>query len=403
MLRRFCRLPLLSFLISYASWGHAAGPVALATIDRATWPQLVSSETEFDIASRAEILMFGKTLLETEALNPAQLRERLGTKSLDEKSVEQVRHRFWSKLLENYRAASKHCGSKPFCLQIESLGEFRQKLEFFSVEPASPYFSWSLASRKFHEAYLNEQLRLAALFPSINSEIARFDDSELNGDELADRQFMLSFDDGPTAPAGNTDKLTNILRENGLHATFFILGSNLQARLNKTSEQEVRKLYEGQCIALHGWEHRSHAKWDDWLHSVSRTSALVKDFSPDSYLPLFRPPYGQRRADAHETLAPQGIAISLWNIDSQDWNRTMSADKAEHRVQTLMLLWRRGTILFHDIHTKAVGAVPNLISTNRLNGVQWIDCHEKLRNSLSSAKKNQAANLELFARNEHEN
>jgi len=64
----------------------------------------------------------------------------------------------------------------------------------------------------------------------------------------------------------------------------------------------------------------------------------------------------------------------LWNIDSQDWSKKVGAEAAAQRVQTLMLLWRRGIILFHDTHAKAAQAVPALLKANQHNGVQWLDC-----------------------------
>lgn len=376
MLGRLRALSLLLLCALFSSYTPAAGPAHFATIDRSAWPQVIGSEAAFDTASRAEILMFGKALLDSEVLDPRQLRERLGVRSLDAKSLEQVRQRFWGWIVDNYRAASIGCEGQPFCFPVANSGELRQHLATFIVDPASPYLQWSVASLRFHETYLNEQLRLAAIFPRVSSEIERFDPSERNGDELADRQFLLSFDDGPTVPAGNSDKLVAMLREHQLHATFFVLGNNLRARLDRTSAQELQRLYEGQCVALHGWEHRSHAQWDDWLSSVARTAALVKSTLPDDYQALFRPPYGQRRGDAYVALAGQGIRVSLWNIDSQDWSQAMSAEQAQQRVQTLMLLWRRGVILFHDIHAKAQSAVPALVRANGSAGVQWMDCRE---------------------------
>jgi hypothetical protein len=43
---------------------------------------------------------------------------------------------------------------------------------------------------------------------------------------------------------------------------------------------------------------------------------------------------------------------------------------------TLMLLWRRGVILFHDIHPKALVAVPWLLDHTRQTGVVWQDCRQ---------------------------
>ena len=70
------------------------------------------------------------------------------------------------------------------------------------------------------------------------------------------------------------------------------------------------------------------------------------------------------------------LTVALWNIDSQDWNSHISAAEAGQRVLNLMLLWRRGVILFHDIHTKAQQAVPWLINNTQQSGIVWDDCRD---------------------------
>jgi peptidoglycan/xylan/chitin deacetylase (PgdA/CDA1 family) len=92
------------------------------------------------------------------------------------------------------------------------------------------------------------------------------------------------------------------------------------------------------------------------------------------YRPWFRPPYGQRRSDSASFFREHGLTVALWNIDSQDWNPTVRADEAANRVLTLMLLWRRGVILFHDMHPKANTAVPWLLGQTRQSGIVWDDC-----------------------------
>lgn len=361
-----------------ASMAHAAGPAVFATIDRSGWPVSLASTAGFDTASRAEILMFGKALLASEALDEAALKLRLGVKEVDLKSVALVRERFWNRLLNNYRSASQDCEGEMFCPQVRGLGDLRQLAAGFTGDTSPAYAPWANASRIFHEQYLNEQLRLAALFPKISSEIERFDDAELMGDELADRQFLLSFDDGPSAAGGHTDAIANVLRAHDLHGTFFVLGEPFQARLRKSSPAQMQALYSGQCVALHGWQHKSHSAWSEWQSSVTRSVTLVRGTVPDDYQPLFRPPYGQRGSDSAQFFKAQGVKVMLWGIDSQDWSKQVSASAATQRVQTLMLLWRRGIILFHDIHDKAPQAVPALIAANQSNGVKWVDCRAEL-------------------------
>lgn len=357
-----------------AANAHAAGPRSMALMDRSGWPEAVTAPAAFDTASRAEILMFARTLLASENLDETALQAQLGVKRVNMASVEAVRQRFWAQLLRNYQLAQASCSAAaPFCPPINSAGALRQQASELAI-PAQ-YATWATASAAFHQHYLNEQLRLAALFPAISSEIATFSAIERNGDELADRQFLLTFDDGPTVKPGNSERLLAALAEQNLSGIFYVLGSNFQARLQHSSAEALQRLYAGQCVGLHGWEHKSHAQWADWQQSVTRTQALVQQTLPESYVPWFRPPYAERRPDSAAFFQQQGLNVGLWNIDSQDWSSKVSTSAAGQRVLTLMLLWRHGTILFHDIHSKAPVAVPWLVQATQGSGVTWQTCH----------------------------
>jgi peptidoglycan-N-acetylglucosamine deacetylase len=355
---------------------HAAGPSEVAGGDRDFWPQPVQSTESFDLASRAELLAFGKALADSERLSDQALQQRLQTKSFDHASVERMRAIYWQRLTANYMLAAAHCDSQqPFCVPVHNEADFKHAAEAFSTPPQAAYQAWFNQASSFHRIYLDELLRLAALFPHVTSEVATFSNQEIDGNQLGDREFLLSFDDGPTRAGGSTDKMLQILRSLHLNATFFTLGEPLQARLQQTSPAAMAATYQGMCVGAHGWIHNSHQFWPQWQDSVTRTIALIHDNIPNSYVPLFRPPYGQRRPDSGDFFAQQGLHVALWNIDSQDWNAKVNADQVKQRVLSLMLLWRHGIILFHDIHTKAQVAVPWLQGQLNDSGVQWLDCH----------------------------
>ncbi|MCK9816453.1 polysaccharide deacetylase family protein [Pseudomonas sp. MAFF 302046] len=366
--------PGLLALCLISGMAQAAGPRVFATIDRSGWPNALDSPEAFDTASRGEILMFGKALLASEALDEQALKQTLGVKQIDLASLNQVRDAFWLRLLSNYRLASQDCEGSVFCLPVRTLPELRQLVAGFTAQSTTRYGAWAAASEVFHRQYLSEQLRLAALFPMVSSEIRRFSQGEILGDELQDRQFLLTFDDGPSARGGSTERLLEVLRSEDRHGLFFVLGSSFQQRLEQSSAEAMANLYNDQCVALHGWEHKSHSSWRDWQGSISRSASLVSKTLPEEYQPLFRPPYGQRRSDSATFFKAQGLEVMLWNIDSQDWSKAIDGHAASQRVQTLMLLWRSGVILFHDTHDKAAKALPTLFEANRDNGVQWVDC-----------------------------
>ncbi|GFM53405.1 polysaccharide deacetylase [Pseudomonas cichorii] len=357
-------------------WFEAQAAVPeVATIDRSVWPESLETPALFDVASRAEILAFAHALAVSETLGEEGLKQRLGLRYINVPSLNVVRHRLWLRLLENYQAAQKSCEEDAnFCVLVEDMEQLRQRAEEYQVSPDSFYAAWARPSSVFHERYLNELLYMAALFPQTSSEIERYNSDEMSGDEMPDRTFMLNFDSGPSPADGNTDWLADFMRQQKMTATFFVLGKNLQARLEGSSAASLQALYRQQCVGVQGWEYRSHSNWVDWQDSVQRSAALVQQVLPDNFVPLFRPPYGHRRADSGEYFRSQHLRVSLWNIDSQDVMGRLSAQQVGDRVLTLMLLWRRGTVVFHDMGNKAQSALPLLLANTAQSELVWDDC-----------------------------
>ncbi|MCU1774841.1 polysaccharide deacetylase [Pseudomonas sp. 13B_3.2_Bac1] len=136
-----------------------------ADLERTGWPDALSSQTSIDTASRAEVLMFGKALLASEALDEAGLEQRLGVPHVQLKSIRQVRDRWWERLLSTYRNASQDCDGQPFCPRVRSVAELRQLAAAFTGDISPAHALWASKSQGVHEQMLNEQLRVAVLRP----------------------------------------------------------------------------------------------------------------------------------------------------------------------------------------------------------------------------------------------
>ena len=363
----------LTFLLASGAQA-AAQPVAV--FDRTHWPEKLDTPVLFDVASRAEILSFARVLSESEALDDATLTARLQLRQANLLVIREVRERLWGALWRNYDMAQQSCEQDAsFCYAIDNLGDLRRTAATFAVAADSFYAGWSEPSRQFHIAYLNELLRKAALFPQTASEVAFFSPQELTGDRLNDRLFLLSFDGGPSIVPGNTEALATFLRKQKQAALFFVLGQNLQTRRDKQSMQALRDLYRGQCVGTQGWQYRSHAQWKDWEDSVIRGVARAQSDLPEQYVPLFRPPYGQRRADSPAFFASQNLRVTLWDIDAQDLG-PLTAEQSAQRTLTLMLLWRRGLIQLNDSQPKALEVVTWLLTNTAQSGIGWEDCRD---------------------------
>nr|WP_262923510.1 MULTISPECIES: polysaccharide deacetylase family protein [Pseudomonas] len=362
---------LLAGLLSLAA---QAAPPAPASLDRSLWPERLDSPALFDVASRAEILSFAQALQESEMLDEKALAARLRLRQINLPVIRAVRARMWQRLWQNYQQAQRSCGlDASFCYPVESMAELRTRAASFADGVGSFYSGWIEPSRQFHTRYLDEQLRKAALFPQTSSEVERLSSRERNGDELNDRMFLLTFVGGPGLQGGHTDALADYLRRQKLGATFFVLGNRLQQRRDAGPANALAALYAGQCVGIQGWEYRSHAQWQDWQDSLRRSQARVQSDLPEQYVPLFRPPYGQRRADGEAFMTAQQLQVSLWDIDAHD-DSTLSAEASAQRVLTLMLLWRKGVIQFHDDLPKARPAVEWLLRNTAQGGIGWEDC-----------------------------
>ena len=359
---------------------RAAGPKEVAVADRSLWPTPIRTPQDFDRASRAENLVFAKALGELEARSGTEgFAAELGVKQVHAESLRRWLGEVKGTVAANLRAARASCGAKtePGCAGAEPTAENLVSLGTeFSASAGPEYQDWKKMAERFYGLYLKELMRLAALFPTPTSEILTFGPGEYTGSEWPDRQFLLTFDDGPTPAGGGTDKLMTLLTARKASGVFFVLGDALKNRLDKTGPDALKALYQGQCVGSHGQEHKSHQKLATWKDSLENSRGLVDSLHLEGNNPkvLFRPPYGQRTEELTRLLHGQGASVVLWNIDSQDWNASVAAGPTTDRVISLMLLWRRGIVLFHDVHNKVHQSVPRLLDFASAAGLQWKDC-----------------------------
>ncbi len=352
---------LLVFIILFCShvvW--AAGPEKVATLDRTLWSEAINSQQSFDHASMNEILVFVRVMDQTPLKTKADIQKFTSLDKVNLDAVHRWQKRIQSILVKNYQHACQSCAIESWNALVEHSvlpAEIEKELRWKA--------QWRTASEKFHHRYLYEQVRLAALFPRITSEIDTFSEQEVTGFEFDDGEFLLTYDDGPSK---RTSSLISALNQHNIHAFFFVLGETLH-KANSAPE-----LYAKQCLASHGYVHKSHQKMSDWAGSLEQTRNVLATYQPAPY--WFRPPYGQRSVQLLDNLKAHDERLMLWNIDSQDWNRKLSDRQVQDRVLTLMLLWRRGGILYHDLHSRAqhnLSALNDVIATTHN---QWLDCRD---------------------------
>jgi len=178
--------------------------------------------------------------------------------------------------------------------------------------------------------------------------------------------IAFTFDDGPSA---FTPQILSVLQQDGVHATFFCVGQQVQASPGLVRETSQA----GDVIGNHTWSHPnltllapSQIRWQ-----LSRTSAAIQRATGVSPT-LFRPPYGAINATVRETAEQLGLRPVLWSVDSLDWERP----GVTTLVSNVLKNAKSGSIvLMHDgggDRSETVQALPHISSGLRQHGFVFV-------------------------------
>ena len=178
-----------------------------------------------------------------------------------------------------------------------------------------------------------------------------------------EHQVALTFDDGPDPKW--TPRVLDILKANGVTATFFLVGANAE----KYPDLVRRIVAEGHEIGNHTYYHPNLAAcWPEHIRLELNATQLLLETITGRSTTLFRPPYNADTSPSSlADLAPLRIAndlnylVVLENIDPQDWARP-GADVILQRIKQQR---RDGSIiLLHDAggdRSQTVAALPRII------------------------------------------
>jgi len=162
----------------------------------------------------------------------------------------------------------------------------------------------------------------------------------------------ITFDDGPT---GSTGTLLNTLRSNGIRATLFNIGQNVQG--NPSAVQA--EVAAGMWIGNHSWTHPhlttlSQAQMQSELSQTQNAIRSVTGTAPR----LFRPPFGETNGTLKSVESSLGLTEIIWDVDSQDWNgaSTSAIVAANARLTNGQI------ILMHDGIQNTLNAIPQIVA-----------------------------------------
>ncbi|PJI09649.1 polysaccharide deacetylase [Clostridium sp. CT7] len=183
----------------------------------------------------------------------------------------------------------------------------------------------------------------------------------------------LTFDDGPSI---NTRKILDILNQNNIKATFFLIGKNVE-RYPDLAKLEVAN---GETVANHTYSHVLNYREspDVFVNDINRCDTVLKSVLGDKYIPKFvRFPggaFGRRIPPFKAAVTNAGYRFINWNaLDGDAEHPLSSVDYLMDRVRTTVQGKKVVVILMHDAAAKTttVQALPQIIQYLKSQGYSF--------------------------------
>nr|VDG63569.1 Peptidoglycan N-acetylglucosamine deacetylase [Streptococcus thermophilus] len=179
----------------------------------------------------------------------------------------------------------------------------------------------------------------------------------------------VTFDDGPS---DETVRLLNILRDMDAKASFFVIGTSAELRPGVLR----RMLNDKHTIANHSRNHPPLSTLAD-AGIMNELDVTTRDIKSAVYWGprWLRPPYGDMDARVASIAGNRGLALAMWDVDTNDWQHHNAATSCNIAVGEAQ---PGSIILLHDIHPESVDAVPCIIDGLRAKGLRPVSLDEMI-------------------------
>jgi peptidoglycan/xylan/chitin deacetylase (PgdA/CDA1 family) len=188
---------------------------------------------------------------------------------------------------------------------------------------------------------------------------------------LADKEVVLTFDDGPVPRYSNA--VLDTLAAQCVKATYFLVGAMARAY-----PATVRRIYEeGHTIGTHTEDHparmqklpieKVRQEIDDGIADVG---AALGD--PTELAPFFRIPGLARTEAIDEELAARSLIVFSSDTVADDWHRRIKPADIVSRAMSRLEARGKGILLLHDIHPATVAALPELLAKLKAAGFRIV-------------------------------
>ena len=218
---------------------------------------------------------------------------------------------------------------------------------------------------------MNVHLEFSSDLPSRAYRVMQ--DTPLRNRSNRPKLIALTFDDGPYPIF--TPMLLDVLRDESVPATFFLIGRDAQQWPEITRRIES----EGNEIADHTY---SHPDLDKESNATVRAEILegrdaLWNLTHDPGVrTLMRPPHGRYTERTLQVAQDLGYSVVLWTDDSGDW-RSLTANQIERHL--LVHATAPEIVLLHSGKLATIEAMPTVIEHFERAGYRFVTVSELLR------------------------
>lgn len=198
-------------------------------------------------------------------------------------------------------------------------------------------------------------------------------DENQNYKQQQQKTAYLTFDDGPSKV---TKEVLQTLKENNIHATFFLIGS----QINDDTKDIVQQLVEdGHTIGIHTYSHEGKAIYKSkkaYLEDFHKAADTIKEFTGLEPR-IFRFPWGSvnkylgsSAKGIIEELESEGYTYFDWNVSAEDSVGKPTADSILRNINKDYVKYKQPIILMHDSSINQLSAkmLPKIIKSIKESG-----------------------------------
>ncbi|MVT54694.1 polysaccharide deacetylase family protein [Bradyrhizobium yuanmingense] len=184
---------------------------------------------------------------------------------------------------------------------------------------------------------------------------------------LADREVVLTFDDGPNPPT--TSKVLAALAQECVRATFFLIGHHA----SEHPDMVKRIAREGHTVGHHSYSHpfMGRIPFEKAMADIDRGIAadeMALHGAPTTTpsTPFFRFPYFESTQAQLDLLQSRGIIVFGADLWASDWEE-MTPEQQLKLVTERLAASGKGIILFHDNKARTAAMMPAFLRYLREN------------------------------------